>query len=981
MRLIKVETQGFKSFADKVVLTFDGGVVGVVGPNGSGKSNINDAIKWVLGEMSAKSLRGDSMEDVIFSGSKTVPALDKAYVSLTFDNREKRVSIPHEQFTITRSLKRGQTSEYFINGESARLRDIREIALESGMAKSSLAIISQGTVQDIAQASNEKRRLFFEQAAGIAKYKARKLEALRKLEKTTEALDKVRAVAQELERQLRPLKRQAEKARLYLAKRQELKSVEIALLAQDIAFYQSKLIELNAHLSGVETSRSDLQTRLQVSEEDLSYKTQRKLELDNEIHALETENQALLEKLEKVTVRDSLASQRRQLMIGGQIEAPREEQISALDEELNQIAQTIQNFQRLEAKHRETVEDRRRIIREIQADVYANQVQVDQNQTELLTLKSKVAILKDQRDHKSNLFKGVKTILQNRQIFSGLHGMVCDLIDVLPEHRTAIETVLQNALQHLVVDDSQDAIKAINFLKENRAGRASFVPLKVIKPKSIRSEHQQIASQQAGFVALGSSLVQADPKYANLVEYLLGHILVADTIESASELYRLFQTYPIVTLDGNIIRPGGSMTGGHQERSLNLLGLDQQIDHFESQVPSLEKDINKLRSEISLLQDRQQEEQSLIASNHLELAKLGEKISIQQSQYNLLKTQYETLTSRQFVAKEGSGQIEEDLIQLESQRASLLALIKAKRETAIALNHELGRLTTTKNDLERELRELLDKSSQQLNAKNQAEFILENARQRLAEEYEMTFEAALEVEKLTIEPEKAREIVKEIKGQLKELGPVNLDAIADYEEINGRFEKIKQNEEELSSAQELIMNAISQMDQVIITRLDETVSAVNREMDGIFKIMFGGGHAQVKYSDPSNLLETGIEVIAQPPGKTIRNLNLFSGGEKALIAISLLFAILKAQPLPLCILDEVEAALDEANVLRFADYLQELKDKTQFIVVTHRVGTMAKVDKLFGATMQKRGVTSFFSVALAQAANLVDKEEQVAYNG
>ena len=972
MKLIKLETKGFKSFADKTTLKFDGGIVGVVGPNGSGKSNINDAIKWVLGESSVKTLRGDTMEDVIFAGSKTVKALDMAYVSLTFDNADGAVSLPHKVFTITREIRRGTGSKYYINGEVARLKDIREIAMESGIGKSSLAIISQGTVADISQATPEQRRGIFEEAAGISKYKKRKIEAIRKLDKTSEALEKIKAVVTELERQLVPLKKQSDKATIYLEKRSELKDVEIGLIIEDVSFYSEKLTELTKELEGVVLTKEDLNGRIDNAENEIEAKTSYKLRLENEIISLTSKFQEVSENLRNLEISDSQVSQRRKLIIEGSIQASDSVKLEAMKEEIDGLRSKISQYNVWEEKSTIDIEQKRASVSSVQNKISSNATEMESAKSKLLRVKTRVLVLREHQSKKTNLFGGTRAILENKNIFPGVKGIVADIFDVPAEYRGAIESILSNALQNVVVERSEDAVKCVNFLKTNRAGRATFIPLSSIQPKGMREEHLNVIAGMNGFVGMGHELVSVKPEFEVLKKFMLGNIVVAQDVQSANFLSKtLNKRYMVVSLDGDIIRIGGIISGGEKARSKSLLGVEDQIIQLESSIPQLTEQITAMQAESRRLSNSIGEEHAFIAELNIETAKVRQKRSIVEQQFNSLKSDYEVQTKETLEFKDDAKVI--DSVQtLEAEKSSIQALLKAKRGVIVDHNNELSNLTISKTELEKSLRQIIEDSSEKTTSKNQAEYILNTAKQRLSEEYELTIEAAKNDFSLSMDREKAREIVSRLRGEIKDLGYVNVDSIEAYLEVNARYTKLYSSQEELLSAQQIILSAIDEMDKIIVTRLDKTVTDVNKEMNTIFRTMFGGGFAEVKYSDPSNLLETGIEVIAQPPGKTVKNLKLFSGGEKALVAISLLFAILKSKPLPLCILDEVEAALDDANVIRFADYLRELKEKTQFIVVTHRVGTMARVDHLFGATMQQRGVTSMFTVNLKMAEELIN---------
>lgn len=975
MKLVKVETKGFKSFADKVTLSFDGGVVGVVGPNGSGKSNINDAIKWVLGEQSIKSLRGDSSDDVIFAGSKLVQASNKAEVSLTFDNSEKRLSLPHQFVTITRVVERGEGGNaYYINGEVARLKDIKEIAMESGIGKSSLAIISQGTISDIAEATPENRRLIFEEAAGVSKYKSRKKEALRKLDATSEALDKVKTVVHELERQLNPLKRQAEKAKIYLAKKDELKDVEIGLIVEDLKFFGQKLSSLNSELEDVISSKEEIETRVNGLENNINEKTSYKLKLENEVFKLTSQFQEISDRLRDVEVRSSRESEKRRMIIEGQVTTTDASRLAAMEDELKELSKQVHKYKTWEEKSIADIQEKRLKVAEAQKEYATHNYEMDSLKNKLLKLRTKHAMLVDHRDNKSNLFKGVKTIVENKQVFNGYNGLVSELIEVPNEYRAAIEAILSGASQHIVVDNSETAVKAVNFLKENRAGRATFIPLQTIQPKGVIDQHDMVARTQNGYIGVASDLVNVSSvKHEILKRFLLGNIIVTDTVENATKLSKVLNSkYMVVSLDGDIVRRGGVLSGGEKAKSQDMFGTDEQISKIEDAIPLVEEAIKKLSANTQGLANTISEEQAIIGELNIETAKVREKRHVAENQFSMMKTTFEAQSQKKFEAHDETAIID-DTQALEAQKSSIQALLKAKRESTMSLNSDLAQYTMTKTELEKTLRSIIEASSDKMTQKAQAEFIINSSKKRLSEEYEMTLEMASQNFKLKINQDEARDIVAALRSEIKELGHVNIESIEAFEEVNARFTKLKASEEELFSAQQTIISAINEMDQIIISRLDKTIKDVNGEFNNVFKTMFGGGFAEIRYTNPSNLLETGVDVIAQPPGKTVKNLKLFSGGEKALIAISLLFAILKSKPLPLCILDEVEAALDDANVVRFANYLQKLKEQTQFLVITHRVGTMSRVDHLFGATMQNRGVTSFFTVKLEDAKKLIEE--------
>lgn len=977
MKLIKVEAQGFKSFADKVTLKFNGGVVGIVGPNGSGKSNINDAIKWVLGEQSSKALRGDNMEDIIFAGSRTEKEQNKCEVTLTFDNSMGKLSIPHKIFTISRVLERGKgNNTYYINDQIARYRDIREIALESGISKSSLAIISQGTVSDIAQATTEQRRGIIEDAAGTSKYKSKKIEALRKLEKTQESLEKINTVVVELEKQLKPLEKQAEKARIYLAKSKELKEVEVGLLVHDLSFFNIKLDDLRAELIGVQETKEDLESRIKDQEISIEQNVDYKTNLEKEIRELNSDLEKINESLYNLEVRFKNEEQKRELIISGQIQVADAEKIAAMKSQLEVYSSEIKHFEQWGESSKQNVHNKKEEVNTIELNIATLRLKSNTMKTNLLKVKTKIDVLIDHKENKTNLFKGTKTIIDNKSLFRGMEGTVSDIIAIPEQYSSAIESILQNALQHIVVDESETAIKMIEFLKSNNGGRATFIPLSSINEKEVRTDYLMKINNKPGFIGVASELVSSDDKYAKLTKFLLGNTIIVEDIQSANQISHLVdKKYLIASLDGDLIRVGGIMTGGTKINSSNLIGIEDQIRQLNEIIPGLSKGIDIANIEIAKLENIKEEKQSLINELTIEIVKNNEKNENVMKQFLDLKHDFETQSNKTF-SVDSLNSIDGSLNELKSSKGIVQATLRSKREKLELIDVSISRSTISKQELEKSLRIIISNSSEKMTEKTKAEFYVQEATKRLSEHYHLTFESARENFILSLGLDEARTIVSKLKTEIDELGTVNLEAIKTYAEIKERHDEIYASQQELKEAKNIILEAISEMDKIIISRITSTLEIVNAEFNLVFQKMFGGGEARVFLVDPHDVLESGVDIQAQPPGKSVKNLKLFSGGEKALIAISLLFAIIKAKPLPLCILDEVEAALDEANVVRYAEFLQSLKANTQFIVITHRHGTMSRVDNLFGATMQKRGVTSFFSIELAKAKELVGNTQE-----
>ncbi|MFV8414126.1 AAA family ATPase [Mycoplasma sp. Sp48II] len=974
MKLIKIEAHGFKSFAEPVVLRFDGGVAGIIGPNGSGKSNINDAIKWVLGEQSSKEMRGDSMQDLIFAGSKTAKPMDFARVTLTFDNKDSDNSIDDDTVVITRELFRGKgINNYYLNGKPCRFKDIKSIAMETGIGKSSLAIISQGTVSDIAESSDEERRAIFEEAAGVSKFKFKKTESLRLLQSADASIGKIEPTINELEKQLVPLRKQAEKALIYRDKSRELKKVEVAYLAHEIRSNEKTYETLSKELAGVEETRESYLSQIAKYQRQIGEKRIEKNELSKEIASLTGKQSGIKSRLENIEITIAKQNARMELIASGELSVGNEETAKAYALKIIELEQNLK-YHRDSAKNlNEKVQDHQNKVRELSSKVNTLQVDLNNAKTKHTQVNTNLQILLETKNKKTNLFKGTRTIVDNASNFRGYKGLVRDLIKVQPDYTAAIEAILASASQHIVVDMPNTAVKAVEFLKKNNGGRATFIPLTSIKEKFVRDDYLLVASNHAGYIGVASDLVEYDPQYDVLAKFLLGNVVIVQDIESANQISNILERkYMVVTLDGDIIRVGGVIVGGTAQESDNIIGLDEKIAQLQQLLPSLNNIIAN--------------NEALIEKHNAEITRVNTALNeyiFEARQENLLIGQMERELD-EFKSKTDLIEVNRDEVApsvLIGERNDLYkeyTIVKndltIKNQFLETLDAELLHLSEALDQTQTTLNELNNTFTNKITIYKNSELNLKNYRERLASQYSYTVEYAEANYKLEIPVDKARELVAELREQISELGAVNLEAIEQLESVEERYDRYVADRDELVSTRNILMEAISELDKIIVTRLTSVVNDVNNEFNAVFKSMFGGGSAEVRFIDPNNILESGISIFAQPPGKSIKNLRLFSGGEKALIAISLLFAILRARPLPLCILDEVEAALDEANVIRYAEYLQELKKQTQFIVITHRTGTMSRVDSLFAATMQTRGVTNFFSVQLKDAAKYVDQD-------
>ncbi|MFV8468281.1 AAA family ATPase [Mycoplasma sp. VS292A] len=974
MKLIKIEAHGFKSFAEPVVLRFDGGVAGIIGPNGSGKSNINDAIKWVLGEQSSKEMRGDSMQDLIFAGSKTAKPMDFARVTLTFDNKDSDNSIDDDTVVITRELFRGKgINNYYLNGKPCRFKDIKSIAMETGIGKSSLAIISQGTVSDIAESSDEERRAIFEEAAGVSKFKFKKTESLRLLQSADASIGKIEPTINELEKQLVPLRKQAEKALIYRDKSRELKKVEVAYLAHEIRSNEKTYETLSKELAGVEETRESYLSQIAKYQRQIGEKRIEKNELSKEIASLTGKQSGIKSRLENIEITITKQNARMELIASGELSVGNEETAKAYALKIIELEQNLK-YHRDSAKNlNEKVQEHQNKVRELSSKVNTLQVDLNNAKTKHTQVNTNLQILLETKNKKTNLFKGTRTIVDNASNFRGYKGLVRDLIKVQPDYTAAIEAILASASQHIVVDMPNTAVKAVEFLKKNNGGRATFIPLTSIKEKFVRDDYLLVASNHAGYIGVASDLVEYDPQYEVLAKFLLGNVVIVQDIESANQISNILERkYMVVTLDGDIIRVGGVIVGGTAQESDNIIGLDERIVQLQQLLPSLnniiannEALIEKHNAEITRVNTALNEYTFEARQENLLIGQMERELDEFKSKTDLIEVNRDEVAPSVLIGERNDLYKEYTIVKND---------LTIKNQFLETLDAELLHLSEALDQTQTTLNELNNTFTNKITIYKNSELNLKNYRERLASQYSYTVEYAEANYKLEIPVDKARELVAELREQISELGAVNLEAIEQLESVEERYDRYVADRDELVSTRNILMEAISELDKIIVTRLTSVVNDVNNEFNAVFKSMFGGGSAEVRFIDPNNVLESGISIFAQPPGKSIKNLRLFSGGEKALIAISLLFAILRARPLPLCILDEVEAALDEANVIRYAEYLQELKKQTQFIVITHRTGTMSRVDSLFAATMQTRGVTNFFSVQLKDAAKYVDQD-------
>ncbi|MGG1514678.1 chromosome segregation protein SMC [Paenibacillus oryzisoli] len=1181
MFLKRIELSGFKSFADRTELEFVRGITAVVGPNGSGKSNISDGIRWVLGEQSAKSLRGGKMEDVIFAGSDARRAVNYGEVSLTLDNASQSLPLDFSEVTVTRRVHRSGESEYLINKQPCRLKDITELFMDTGIGKEAYSIIGQGRIEEILSTKSEDRRGIFEEASGIVKYKSRKREAEKKLNDTEQNLLRIHDLVSELEDQLEPLRDQAEKATRYKALRETLKSNEISMYVHQIEQIYASWNEAKALLDKLTQEQLELSTIVSTHDAQLEKHRMESRRLEEELETLQESLLTLSEEFEKCEGHGEVLKERKKnyaanhqqlsstialqeqrkldkeselnkhrekiISIGAQlfefqakltaeeqrlqgvsggINASPEEQLKGeLLETLNKMAQSrneiryaeqqmesiSRRLERLDDERQKWAGQREQIVlrrQELTGKLEATVHEIEEARLQYVAitqaLKTKQGLLDDalgmvrkweqkldslisRRDTMKEMandydgfMQGVKEVLKAkaRGDLRGIRGAVAELVKV-PQHvEIAIETALGAALQNIVVETEADGREAIAFLKRRQMGRATFLPMNVIRGRSI-SEHEIGTLKAArGFVGIAVNLVEFDNKYHNIFSSLLGNVVVAQTLEDANHIAAKAQyRYRVVTLEGDVVNPGGSMTGGSlQKKTANLLGRQRQVEELDTEIKSSETQLSGLRGQTGQLkreiaeemmkveQLRQQGEQQRITEQQIraELNPLESESRTVEEQLSLDSQDRNALIEEQKDFARKKEEAEAALAELQQEEASLQQAIRdaeSSRKASESAKEELqGQLTDLKvkvasitqekhslqdqqrrlqtdlSEAEREIevnRGLMqqledDMAALELETVAQIELLndlklrkqqcsesidfkraeradwllkleqgenetrtqrtqlkqveeslrqtevrvtrldveLENLLKKLGEEYELSYELAKLRYPVPEDIIGTQNKVRELKREIASLGEVNLGAIDEFARVSERYEFLAAQKDDLIEAKTTLYQVIREIDQEMSKRFKTTFDEIRSHFGVVFAKLFGGGRADLILSEPDNLLDTGIEIVAQPPGKKLQNLQLLSGGERALTAIALLFSIIRVKPVPFCVLDEVEAALDEANVSRFAEYLREFSEMTQFIVVTHRKGTMEEADVLYGVTMQEGGVSKLVSVRL-----------------
>ena len=969
MYLKEIEISGFKSFADKITLNLDNNITCIVGPNGSGKSNIVDAIRFVLGEQSVKSLRGDNlMSDVIFGGSKNRNPMHVASVTLTFNNTDHYLNIPYELVSVKRRLYKTGDNEYFLNGEKCRLKDIVDLFLDSNIGRDSFNIIGQGEIAKILSNSALDRRIVIEEAAGILKYKKRREEAFRKLDKTNLNLERINDIILEVESRVEPLRIQSEKAKKYIDVKDKLEHIEVALLASEITSVNLKYQNIKSNISEKEQTLIHLNNLLNDPEID-NYKL-KELELSKIIQEKNNQLINLTKEKEEYNSRRLISKERMKynandIKVYENIEYLKERNLK-LDNDLKILTKeeerNLIKKEELETSLNELISNINDIRKK--KDGIINKYNIENK--EILEINNKIEILKSNLSSNVYLNSNVRKILDNPKL-TGIINALMNIVKTSNIYQKCLDVVSLSNKNFLIARDEYSIKEAINYLKNNNLGRATFLPINIIKPKYVDKETLLKINEEKSYLGLLSDFLEYDEMFKNIILNQYGNILVVNDLENGNRISKLIDNkYRIVTLDGEVIHVGGSVTGGSVadiksssglENSLkelenilnikydNIKRLNINIETIDSEINDIDRNIYNKRSDLIKVI----EEKNNYLNKHQELEKeieknKGELKSLQGDE------KLEELDTAYYNKSLECDLLEKEIHNLSEEKNKLQAIILEREGLNKENRLNYSNLDKEVNNLKIELSKLDNKLDQNLNILNT--------------DYNLTYEKAKTDYILELDFDLARDKVKEYKQELKNIGMVNLDSIKEFESVNERYTYLSSERDDLYHAKEMLYSIIEDMDEVMQKDFIDTFKELEVEFKKVFREMFKGGDASLSLTNPSNILETGVDIIACPPGKKLKTVTLLSGGEKTLTAISLLFAILNIRKVPFCVFDEVEAALDEANVDNFGTYLEHYKTKTQFLLITHKKRTMEYAKTLYGITMQESGVSKLVSVKL-----------------
>ncbi len=978
MYLKKIISQGFKSFADNIVIEFNENIAGIVGPNGSGKSNVVDAIRWVLGEQSVKSLRGDdAMVDIIFAGSKSRKPMNVATVTLIFDNKDHYLPNQEDEVSLKRRLYKDGTNEYFINNEKVRLKDLTSIILDSGIGKESFNIIGQGQIDNILSEKPTERRIMFEEAAGVLKYKKRKNEAINKLEKTHDNMQRVQDIINELEVQIEPLKEQKEKALKYFDMQEELKELEISSITNDIKTINDKFLSNKKRIEVLKEELTKISLNTNKSEIKIEEYRNNINHLNSDISNYQQKLIDISTKVEKINSQKEIIIERKKyevdnVKLHNQVLELKEQQLK-INNDISDLNLVIKDLKEKNKKYDDIKNNYNIELKKVNDIKRKKELELTHLVRNQNVLNNKINNLKESIANSNALPSSVRNILNNPKL-KGIHSNIGNVIEVEEKYSKAITTSLGAAINYVIVDDEKCAKESINYLKQNNLGRATFFPLNIIKSKNVDSDTINKITKLSGFISIAAKLVKNNNIYDNIINNQLGNVLVVDTLDNANEISRIINyKYKIVTLDGELLHVGGSLTGGNLVQK-NIISEKYELEKLLSQnksnefkIKEIENNLNELDYSLKSIEDK------LYLANKDSLL-CNEQLNTKNNNLVELNNKLEHIN----LSINGTENIINDTLSDEEDKVlkEYYEALNKKNEINNHLNNLKNKLISMNNELE-EYEYTSKKENSLYNQKNQelkdleidvnrSDVKLDTLLNQLSENYNMTYEYAASHYKLDMEVSLVKNKISTLRHQMKLLEPINATAPEEYDKVSERYEFLIGQQEDLKNAENTLLEIIKEMDEVMKVNFMKTFEIINNNFGITFKELFKGGHANLKLTDPSNILETGIEIEACPPGKSLKSISLLSGGEKTFTAISLLFAILKSRPVPFCVLDEVEAALDESNVVSFGEYLQGLKGKTQFIVITHKKKTMEFADLLYGITMQESGVSKLVSVRLEE---------------
>ena len=976
MYLKSIKAQGFKSFADKLDLEIKDGITAIVGPNGSGKSNIVDAVRWVMGEQSVKSLRGsDNMTDVIFSGSKDRPMQSRAMVALTFDNSDHYFNSDFSEIEVKRIVYRSGENEYLINGSKVRLKDITNLFIDSGAGNDSFNIISQGNIADVINSKPEARRTIFEEAAGVLKYKKRKEESLRKLDRTKENLLRINLVIDELKTTVEPLKEQSEIAKKYISFKDELKEIEIGLITNDISNINAQYQNLKDDIKSLQdelldkesinNSNNALIEKLKVEvtkiEEQLSEKNGELISLNSELAKLNADRMMMIERKKYDYDKDQISN----------VIISLKEDILALNKDAKIFEKDIEEFKKKYSEEQKVKNDLDNKLLNNKVNKSSLTAKLANVNKSILSAENKIDILENNIISNAKVPSSVQSILSNPR-FSDVYGTISSLVETSDEYLNALETALGASANFLVTANEKVIKNAINYLKENNLGKATFFPINIIKARYVDNEMVNRLAEVKGFINTLNNLVTCDEKYRDVVDNQIGNVIVVSDMDAMNMIGRIIDyKYRIVTLDGEILHAGGSVTGGSSKKK-SLINDKNELEKLKRDLELLKKDeliISKELNQASIDENTigdslSESERKLISLNEVinqkeillkninkSIAEKEESLKAQESlSTNKLDKEIDDIMEKYNKSLTNRDLLEKDINALQNQ----------KHEISTNLFEEENKLRNQNTEYNKLSNDLKEKEIQI----GKFDVKLDNLLLNLSENYQLTYEKAKLEYHLDINESDARSRVNKIKRDINALGDVNVGAISEYERLGQRYDFLVKQQSDLETASQELLDVIDEMDKIMVDKFENTFDKIKEEFAIVFKKLFKGGKGILKLTDPENILTTGIDIIAEPPGKKLNSIALLSGGEKTLTAISLLFAILNVKTVPFIILDEAEAALDEANVDTFGEYIKEKKDKSQFILITHKKRTMEFADVLYGITMQESGVSKIVSVRL-----------------